>query len=140
MHAESTARRTLERKTISFLTLWGLLVWFVVALSTRLVGHVLLSPSNPFLVAGFFVSAVPLMAMVTYPVYRWLGIPHEKRGSAAALLSLPGMFLDVLLVLFAGTVFPSMEQGAVVNFGAVLLFGYAVVLLTGFVPGGRQSA
>lgn len=139
MHAEPTARRTLERKTVSSLVLWGLLVWFVVALSVRLAGHVLLSPANPLLVAGFFVSVVPLMAMVTYPVYRWFAVPHEKRGSAAALLSLPGMFLDVLLVLFAGTVFPAMEQGAVVNFGAILLFGYAIVLLTGFVPGSRRS-
>lgn len=140
MHAESTARRTLERKTAGSLVLWGLLVWFVVAVTIRLVGHILLSPRNPVLVPAFFVSVVPLMAMVTYPVYRWFGIPHELRGSAAALMSLPGMFLDVLLVLFAESVFPSMEQSAVVNFGAILLFGYAVVLLTGFVPGGRQSA
>ncbi|WP_161570094.1 DUF5367 family protein [Salinigranum halophilum] len=44
------------------------------------------------------------------------------------------MFLDVFLVLFAGTVFPSMATEAVIHFGAVLLFGYAIVLLTGFVP------
>lgn len=140
MHAESTARRTLERRTVGSLALWGLLVWFVVAVSIRLVGHVLLSPANPLLVFGFFVSVVPLMALVTYPVYRRFGIPRGKRGSAAALMSLPGMFLDVLLVLFAGTAFPSMTQGAVVNFGAILLFGYAVVLLTGFVPGGSGPA
>lgn len=140
MQADSTARQTFERKTVGSLLTWGLFVWFVVATSIRLGGHVLLSPSNPVLVAGFFLSVVPLMAMVTYPVYRWFDISHEKRGSAAALLSLPGLFLDVLLVLFAGTAFPLMGQGAVVNFGAILLFGYAVVLLTGFVPGGRHSA
>jgi hypothetical protein len=27
-----------------------------------------------------------------------------------------------------------MTTGAVINFGAILLFGYAIVLLTGFVP------
>lgn len=140
MHAESTARRTFERKTAGSLVLWGLLVWFVVAVSMRLVGHVLLSPTNPVLVAIFFVSVVPLMAMVTYPVYRWFGIQRELRGSAAALMSLPGMFLDALLILFAGVVFPSMEPGTVVNFGAILLFGYAIVLLTGFVPSGRRPA
>jgi hypothetical protein len=140
MHAESTERLTFERKTAGWLVLWGLFVWLVVAVSMRLVGHLLLSPTSPVLVAIFFVSVVPLMAMVTYPVYRWFGIRHEFRGSAAGLMSLPGMFLDVVLVLTAGIVFPSMEQGAVVNFGAILLFGYAIVLLTGFVPGGRRPA
>jgi hypothetical protein len=140
MHELSTTRRTLERKTAGFLALWGLCVWLVVAVSARLVGHVLLSPTNPGLVAAVFVSAIPLMAIVTYPVYRWFGIPCALRGSAAALMSVSGMFLDVLLILFAESVFPSMGQGAVVNFGALLLFGYAVVLLTGFVPSGRASA
>jgi hypothetical protein len=91
------------------------------------------------LVAAVFVSAIPLMASVTYPVYRWLGIPHALRGSAAALMSVPGMFLDVLLVLSAESVLPAMGEGAVINFGALLLFGYAIVLLTGFVPGGEDS-
>lgn len=138
-HTESTTRQTLERKTISSLGLWGLLVWFAVAILIRLIGHVLLSPRNTLLVVGFFLSVVPLMILVTYPVYRWFGISHTNRGAAAALMSIPGMFLDVLLILFADTVFPLMEQGAVVNFGAILLFGYAVVLLTGFIPRSRKS-
>lgn len=134
-----TTRRVLDRRTVGSLVAWGLLVWSAVALSTRLLGHVLLSPSNPLLVAGFFGSVVPLMAMVTYPVYRYFDIPRAVRPTAAALLSLPGMLLDVLLVLFAAVVFPAMSQAAVVNFGAILLFGYAVVLLTGFVPAGQRD-
>ncbi|WP_394343911.1 DUF5367 family protein [Salinigranum halophilum] len=74
------------------------------------------------------------MISVTYPVYWWFDLSTDARTSAAALMSLPGMFLDVFLVLFAGTVFPSMATEAVIHFGAVLLFGYAIVLLTGFVP------
>jgi hypothetical protein len=133
-HERPTSYRPFERKTAGWLALWGLAVWLVVAIAARLVGHVLLSPANPGLVAAIFVSTIPLMAAVTYPVYRWFEIPHALRGSAAALLSTPGLFLDVLLVGFAETVLPAMTQGAVVNFGALLLFGYAVVLLTGFVP------
>jgi hypothetical protein len=112
----------------------------VVAVAARLVGHVLLSPTTPWLVAAVFVSAIPLMAAVTYPVYRRFGIPHELRASAAALMSIPGLFLDVLLVVSAETVFPAMEQAAVVHFAALLLFGYAIVLLTGFVPTDRSAA
>jgi hypothetical protein len=139
MNELSTTERMIERKTAGTLAVWGLCVWLVVAVSARLVGHVLLSPTSPWLVAAVFVSAIPLMAIVTYPVYRWLGIPHALRGSAAALMAVPGMFLDVLLMLSAESVLPAMGEGAVINFGALLLFGYAIVLLTGFVPGGGGS-
>ena len=113
---------------------WGLLVWFVVAVSVRLTGHLLLDPAQPAVVAGFFVLVVPLMALVTYPVYRVLHIDRRDRPTAAAMMSIPGMFLDVGLVLGADRWLPAMSTEMVVTFGAVLLFGYAVVLLTGFVP------
>lgn len=139
VRTDTPVRRALERRTVGSLLLWGLFVWFCIAVAMRLVGHVLLSPANPEVVAGFFVTVVPLMAMVTYPVYRWLGISHALRPAAAVLLSLPGMFLDVLLVLFARELLPAMEPDTVVIFGAILLFGYAVVLLTGLVPAGDRS-
>lgn len=128
----------LDRRTLGLLAGWGLLVWFAVAVAIRLVGHVLLDPGRGPLVVGFFVSVVPLMALVTYPIYRWLAIPYRLRGAAAAAMSVPGMFLDVLLVVGAEAVFPAMEIAAVVNFGGILLLGYAVVLLTGFLP--RRSS
>lgn len=124
----------LDRATSRRLLLWGLTVWFAVAVSIRLVGHVVLSPATPLVVLGFFVAVVPLMAAVTYPVYRWFEVPRPERPAAAALMSLPGLFLDVFLVGFAAVVLPNLRIGAVSNFAVVLLFGYAVVLLTGFVP------
>ena len=125
---------TLDRSTAPRLVGWGLFVWLVVLLAVRRVGHVLLDPANPLLVAGFFAATVPLMALVTYPVYRVLGIPRGDRPVAAIVLSLPGMALDVGVVLGAGVALPAMETASVVTFGAILLFGYAVVLLTGIVP------
>ena len=93
-----------------------------------------LSPANTLLLTAFFLSAVPLTLSVTYPVYWWLGLSGDAQRSAAALMSIPGLFLDVLLTLFAETAFPAMATDAVVHFGAILLFGYGIVLLTGFVP------
>lgn len=132
-------RAGLDRKTVSWLLLWGLAVWAAVAAFVRLAGHHLLDPAAPLVVFGFFVAVVPLMALVTYPVYRWFDLPHGVRPVAAGVMSLPGMFLDVGLVVGADRVFPAMAPAAVVNFGAVLLFGYAVVLLTGFVPRGPDA-
>ena len=131
----------MNRSTSRWLVAWGLTVWAAVAVTIRVAGHVLLSPDRPIVVIGFFVAVVPLMAAATYPVYWRLAIADHARPGAAVLMSVPGLFLDVLLVRFAATVFPAMSHGAVINFAAILLFGYGVVLLTGFVPGrGRPTS
>lgn len=127
----------LALRTLGWLVAWGLLVWFAVALTIRVAGHVLLDPSNGLLVAGFFAAVLPLMVLVTFPVYWRLGLPSEHRPAAAAVMSIPGLLLDAVLVLNAAWLLPAMSIEAVVNFGAILLFGYAIVLLTGFVPGGE---
>ncbi|MDX1747282.1 MAG: DUF5367 family protein [Halobacteriales archaeon] len=116
------------------LVTWGLLVWFSVAVTIRLTGHILLNPNNPLVVAGFFALVIPLMALVTYPIYHRFDIERAARPVAAGIMSIPGMFLDVGLVVNANQIFPAMSPAMVVNFGAILLFGYAVVLLTGFYP------
>lgn len=123
-----------DRPSSAWLLGWGLLVWAAVAVSIRLVGNVLLDPSRPTVVFGFFVAVVPLMALVTYPVYWRLGIARSARPAAAALMSLPGLFLDVFLIGFASVAFPAMDHVAVVHFAAILLFGYGIVLATGFFP------
>lgn len=134
--SEGGLRTGLDRATIGWLLVWGLAVWATVAMFVRVAGHHLLDPAAPLVVIGFFIAVVPLMAVVTYPVYQWFGLQYAIRPVAAGIMSIPGMFLDVALVVGADRVFPAMPTGAVVNLGAVLLFGYAVVLLTGFVPPG----
>lgn len=136
MSTSTVSEPRLDGDVVLFLAGWGLVVWFLVAVTIRLAGPFLLEPGNDPLFMAFFVAVVPLMALVTFPVYRWLAIPSPLRGSAAAAMSVPGLFLDVLLVHYAETVFPAMSTDAVVNFAVVLLFGYAVVLVTGFVPAG----
>jgi hypothetical protein len=113
---------------------WGLAVWAVVAVTARLVGHLVLDPALPLLAVGAFVAAVPLMTAVTYPVYRWRGMAPAARPRAAVLMSLPGLLLDTLLVGFAGTTLPAMGPQSVQWFGALLVFGYGVVLLSSVWP------
>lgn len=139
MSTQTRSRRRLDRRTGFQLVAWGLLVWAAVVVFLRLFGHVLLDPARPLIVAGFFLAVVPLMAIVTYPVYRVLGLGASSRPAAAVVMATPGMLLDVgLLLLAADLVFPTMTSKTVVNLGAILLFGYAIVLLTGLVP--RRSA
>lgn len=128
----------LPRVALGKLFMWGLGVWAAVTVFIRLTGHILLDPNQPLILAGFFVMVIPLMALVTYPIYRVLRVERSARPTAAAIMSIPGMFLDVGLVLGANNVFPTMTTEMVVRFGAILLFGYAVVLVTGFYPTPRD--
>lgn len=130
----TTTQRPIDSQTTAKLVAWGATVWLAVTITFRLVGHFVLDPSNALLLAGFFVAVIPLMAAVTYPVYRYLQLPHAARPAAAAAMSIPGMFLDVILLRYATTVFPAMTTEMVVTYAAILFFGYAIVLLTGFIP------
>jgi len=128
--------RAVPPATARYLVGWGLTVWVAVYAFVRVASDVLLSPLTPLVLGGFFVAVVPLMAAVTYPVYRRFAIPHTARPTAAVLMSMPGMMLDVGLLLSAPLSLPGLSLPALVNFGAILLFGYTVVLLTGVVPRG----
>lgn len=132
----TTASSSIDSSTTAKLVAWGVTVWLAVTLTFRLIGHVVLEPTNALLLAGFFIAVIPLMAAVTYPVYRYLQLPHAARPTAAAAMSIPGMFLDVVLLRYASTAFPDLTTGMVVTYAAILFFGYAIVLLTGFVPRG----
>lgn len=120
-------------RTTGWLVGWGIVVWATVAILIRLIGHRLLSPELPLVVGAFFLATLPLMVLVTYPIYYRFGIETTHRPQAAALMSMPGMFLDVVLIAFAEILLPNLSTAALINFGAILLFGYAIVLLTGFV-------
>lgn len=134
MANDHASRFGLEPGVPAKLIAWGVGVWFAVAVLIRLAGHFLLDPNQPFIVAAFYALVIPLMVLVTYPIYRAFSITRNARPTAAAMMSIPGMFLDVGLVLGAKHAFPAMTTEMVVNFGAILLFGYAVVLVTGVYP------
>lgn len=59
MHSIDRASKTsqsgamLDRTTSRWLIIWGLSVWFVVAVLIRLAGHVILSPMNTLVLVGF---------------------------------------------------------------------------------------
>ena len=123
-----------ENSDVAFFAAWGLAVWVVVTASMRVAGHLLLDPTNPAVMVGFSVAVIPLMALVTFPVYVYRGTPLTQRPSAAIIMSVPGLFLDVFLVAFFEAVFTNMPPTTAKYYGAILIFGYMVVLLTGFVP------
>ena len=101
---------------------------------TYLVGPYVLAPDNWWRLGLLFVTAFPLVGAVTYPFYIWRGIATEDYATAAICIAVPGMVLDIDVLLFFDWIFPHMEEGADVLFSAWLLWAYALILLTGLFP------
>lgn len=84
-----------------------------------------------------FVSAVPLIVVVTYPIYTVMKISRSERPAAATLIALPGILLDVLSLSFFGSVFPNLAALSASTdalFGAWVLLAHGLILLSGFFP------
>ncbi len=114
--------------------LWGFLIWLIVTLAVRLIGHFILLPSNLFAITVLYIMTIPMIAAVTYPIYIWQTLTELERKEAAMLFVLPGMLLDAFIVLIFAQVFPNVSMQEDGLFGAWLLWAYSLTLLTGFYP------
>jgi hypothetical protein len=123
-----------SRSQASALVGVGLLLWLVVTVAFRLVGHVLLPPGYPGRIAIVFVVTVPAMAMLSFAVYSLLDVPPGRRLTAATLLVFPGLVLDSVVLTTFEMVFPAMAPSVRSTFGGLVLLAYAAVLLTGLIP------
>ena len=119
-----------------FFPIWGFLLWLLATIAMRVVGQHLLDPDQPVIATLMFLGTVPLIAVVTVPVYDWRRVNLQDRPSAAILMALPGLVIDVLVLLLFSTIYPNLgDSGAL--FGAWLLWAYGLVLITGLLPYNR---
>jgi hypothetical protein len=115
-----------------FFVAWGFLVWAAAIVLLRLTGHYYLHPDHLYLSALTFLVTVPLIALLTWPVYDWRRVYPLDRPRAAIFLALPGMLGDIVVLLLFARVLPNLASGAWL-FGAWTLWAYVLVLITGFV-------
>jgi hypothetical protein len=116
-----------------FFPVWGLALWLVATIIIRFTGQHYLHPDHPYLSFFTFLLTVPLIAVATFTVYDWRRVSLPDRPTAAILLCLPGLLLDIPVMVWFERVYPNLE-GAAGLFGAWLLWAYALVLISGVVP------
>jgi hypothetical protein len=116
-----------------FFITFGVLIWFVGTIAFRLIGQFVLDPSNAMLTIGIFIAMLPLIVMM-YGIYIWKQVSISDRTKVAISVALPGMLLDVNSILFFPTVFPNIDPNANGLFAALMLWGYGLILLSGFLP------
>jgi len=126
---EETVDKQISSGLFVFLSL---VIWLIATSILRLWGHIFFIPSALSMSVNFlwFLCFLPL---VVYGIFRWQKVPPQQHQDVAIYLAVPGMLLDVLTTYFFPQVFPNMLPSLDGPFGAWLLWGYAIVLMTGVI-------
>ncbi|RSL33956.1 hypothetical protein D7Z54_07515 [Salibacterium salarium] len=122
-----------------FFLIWGFLVWFSASAIFRFTGQFFFSYENPMLLVTSYILVVPLIAVLTLPIYQWKNVNADKRLKAAVFIALPGMFIDAIVLIYFSDVFINLDTEVNGMFGSWLLWAYSLILLTGFIPGRKLT-
>jgi hypothetical protein len=111
----------------------GLAMWLLATLAIRLWGQsVFRARSAAEWALLFGLTAAAVAVPISLLVRR---LPTREAGlRAAVLVVLPGMLLDTGSVLGFRSFFPNLPEVAGMPFAALLLWAYAIALLTGVWP------
>ena len=112
----------------------GFGVWLAATLVFRIAGHEFFKYEDLAVMIVIYIATVVGILAVAFGLFRWQNLTQQQQIPAAVLLALPGMFLDVVSIEFFEDIFPNMETMADGPFGAWLLWAYALVLLSAFIP------
>lgn len=106
---------------------FGVGLWFVATLAFRLVGQAFFRPDAPGATLAVVLAASAALLALSWALLR--RVPDPERPRAALALALPGQLLDVLSTLFFARVFPNLDPAMDGAFGALMLWGYALLML-----------
>ncbi|MBW4517022.1 MAG: DUF5367 domain-containing protein [Timaviella obliquedivisa GSE-PSE-MK23-08B] len=122
-------------KRISYRFFFGMsfLIWLIATVVLRLWGHTLFVPASNLSMISSFLFSLTCLPLLVYVIFQWQKVPPHQRPEAAMYLAIPGMLLDVVTTYLFRQAFPNILSTANGAFGAWLLWGYAIVLVTGLV-------
>ena len=83
-----------------FFLFWGLLVWLSASAIFRLTGQFFFILNSPVLLIVSYILVIPLIIVLTLPIYRWKKLNSNQQLKAAILIALPGMLLDTIVLIF----------------------------------------
>ncbi|MBC7797715.1 MAG: DUF5367 domain-containing protein [Pyrinomonadaceae bacterium] len=122
----------------TFFLTYGFFCWFIATAALRLVGQYILIPGDETRALVVFALSVLLLLLITVPVYQWKRLNRTEQCFAGIYIAIPGQILDAVTTLYFDIAFPNMPTSTGNQFGAWMLWGYAVIILTGFFPMPRK--
>src|SRR6266568_194187 len=111
----------------------GFAVWVIATLAVRVAGQYLFrSGDGTHVVILFVLTGLAIAVPISLMVRR---VPTRDAGlRAVVLVVLPGLLLDTGSLFWFRSVFPNLPDSAGMPFAALLLWAYAVALLTALWP------
>lgn len=122
-------------KRISYGFFFGMsfLIWLMATVVMRLWGHTFFIPDSNLSMVSSFLFSLTCLPLLVYAIFHWQKVLPRQRQEAAICLAIPGMLLDVVTTYCFAQAFPNILPTADGAFGAWLLWGYAIVLVTGLI-------
>ena len=114
-----------------FYVLYGFILWLAGTILFILAGQYFLNPESVVLIIVSFLAAIPIVAILTYPIYSIRKLDAAARKAASVQIALPGMILNVLCIAFFANIFQNMMPEAGIYFGSLYLWIYSLVLMSG---------
>lgn len=117
-----------------FFLLWGFMVWLGASAIFRLAGHYFFTLERPILMIASYLLVIPLIWILTVPVFSWKKISTQtKQLQAAICIALPGMLIDAVVLLFFDSIFINLSAELDRYFASWLLWAYSLIILSAFI-------
>ncbi len=120
-----------KKISYGFFLFMSFMIWLIATLIIRFWGEIFFIPDNNLSMLTNFLFSLFFLPPLAYSLFNWQNVEPFQRKDAAICLAIPGMLFDALSTYFFPWFFPNLPDGANGVFGAWLLWGYAIVLITG---------
>ncbi|WP_257350759.1 DUF5367 domain-containing protein [Pseudalkalibacillus decolorationis] len=114
-----------------FFLLWGFLIWLGASAIFRFAGHFFFLPENQLMMLASYILVIPLILVLTLPIYRYKRIEGHERLKVAVLIALPGMLIDAIVLIYFLDLFVNLDPETDRYFGSWLLWTYSLIIFTG---------
>lgn len=116
-----------------FFLFWGFLVWLGASLIFRFLGQIFFITDSLGWMAASYILVVPLILVLTLPIYKIKNITGSERLKAAVYIALPGMLIDSIVLVYFDNVFVNLPADTDRYFASWLMWAYSLIIITGLV-------
>lgn len=116
----------------------GFVLWVIVAVAFRFVGHQVFLPGQGGVTWLFLTLPLALLA-ITYGLLKAMRVAPTDRSEAASIMAVPGLLIGIYQINSFSVVFPNLDASLGSEFAALMYACYAAVIIAGIVASRLES-